>query len=92
MTLFAAQVLFQRFQRRLTLSDVFYATRGSFAITSLCIGIYVYKLSIYARLHRYIDLDAICVVVLYNRNALHDDGIYGCPLFVRSSTVLDRTM
>lgn len=48
-----------------TLSGIFYTTRASFAITSLCIGIYVYKLSMYARLHRYIDLDAVCVVVLY---------------------------
>jgi len=67
------------------IGHLLYVTRASFAITSLCIGIYiyVYKWSMYARLHCYIDLDAVCVVVLYNRSTLHDvehnDEIYSCP-------------
>lgn len=74
--------------KKITLSDIFYDYRVYFAITSLCIGIYVYKLSMYARLHRYIDLDAVCVVVLYNRILLHNmDRIYDCPCVHRLYSV-----
>lgn len=82
--------MFQRWRRQLyrhLLCDY----RVYFAITSLCIGIYVYKLNMYARLHRYIDLDAVCVVILYNRILLHDmdtmDRIYDCPCVHRLYSV-----
>lgn len=80
--------------KKATLSDIFHAT---FAITSLCINIYVYKLCMYARLHRYRRLGCCtcnCIIQLERSRCEHDGGIYGCPYVRRlsSNKNYDRTL